>query len=284
MSDSPETQDKNQQQAPFAGANAQGGTAEGSVISYAKGFCMPFTKLGGSLMFTLGYIVLNIIVFIVATILVVIGAMIYNDTAVGGILFGIVTGIPLLLVAMGWNADALTRMTSALNSGTPLPGFIGALVSPNFKASLKISGAWVLLLVAFAIAMAIVFGLGFWILSQFVHPFMLIRPFYILASIVYIVFFCFFVPFTVFSAAESLADGVPASAACHNAAGMVLHNIVKVVLAYIVAVLIALITALIVAKIGEIAYIGKILAFIINIFLMIAQFSGWIAVRNSLKK
>ena len=47
MSDSPETQDKNQQQAPFAGANAQGGTAEGSVISYAKGFCMPFTKLGG---------------------------------------------------------------------------------------------------------------------------------------------------------------------------------------------------------------------------------------------
>ena len=61
MSDSPETQDKNQQQAPFAGANAQGGTAEGSVISYAMGFCMPFTKLGGSLMFTLGYIVLNII-------------------------------------------------------------------------------------------------------------------------------------------------------------------------------------------------------------------------------
>ena len=60
MSDSPETQDKNQQ-APFAGANGQGGTAEGSVISYAKGFCMPFTKLGGSLMFTLGYIVLNII-------------------------------------------------------------------------------------------------------------------------------------------------------------------------------------------------------------------------------
>ena len=267
---------------PVSGAAVK--TAEGSVISYAKGFCMPFTKLGGSLMFTLGYIVLNIIVLIVATILVVIGAMIYNDTAVGGILFGIVTGIPLLLVAMGWNADALTRMTSALNSGTPLPGFIGALVSPNFKASLKISGAWVLLLVAFAIAMAIVFGLGFWILSQFVHPFMLIRPFYILASIVYIVFFCFFVPFTVFSAAESLADGVPASAACHNAAGMVLHNIVKVVLAYIVAVLIALITALIVAKIGEIAYIGKILAFIINIFLMIAQFSGWIAVRNSLKK
>ena len=38
------------------------------------------------------------------------------------------------------------------------------------------------------------------------------------------------------------------------------------------------------AKIGEIAYIGKILAFLINVFLMIAQFSGWIAVRNALKK
>ena len=284
MSDSPETQDKNQQQAPLAGANGQGGTAEGSVLSYVKGFCLPFQKLGGSLMFTLGYIVLNLIVLIVATILIIIGARIFHDTSVGGILFGIVTGIPLLLVAMAWNADALTRMTSSLNSGTPFPGFIGALVSPNFKASLKISGAWVLLLVAFAIAIAVVFGLGFWILSQFVHPLMLIRPFYILVSIVNIVFLCFFVPFTVFSAAESLADGVPASAACHNAAGMVLHNIVKVVLAYIVAILIALVCAWIVAKIGEIAYIGKILAFIINIFLMIAQFSGWIAVRNSLKK
>ena len=284
MSDSPETQDKNQQQAPLAGANGQGGTAEGSVLSYVKGFCLPFQKLGGSLMFTLGYIVLNLIVLIVATILIIIGASIFHATSVGGILFGIVTGIPLLLVAMAWNADALTRMTSSLNSGTPFPGFIGALVSPNFKASLKISGAWVLLLVAFAIAIAVVFGLGFWILSQFVHPLMLIRPFYILVSIVNIVFLCFFVPFTVFSAAESLADGVPASAACHNAAGMVLHNIVKVVLAYIVAILIALVCAWIVAKIGEIAYIGKILAFIINIFLMIAQFSGWIAVRNSLKK
>lgn len=249
-----------------------------------KGFCLPFQKLGGSLMFTLGYIVLNLIVLIVATILIIIGAMIFHDTSVGGILFGIVTGIPLLLVAMAWNADALTRMTSSLNSGTPFPGFIGALVSPNFKASLKISGAWVLLLVAFAIAIAVVFGLGFWILSQFVHPLMLIRPFYILVSIVNIVFLCFFVPFTVFSAAESLADGVPASAACHNAAGMVLHNIVKVVLAYIVAILIALVCAWIVAKIGEIAYIGKILAFLINVFLMIAQFSGWIAVRNALKK
>lgn len=284
MSDSPETQDKNQQQAPLAGANGQGGTAEGSVLSYVKGFCLPFQKLGGSLMFTLGYIVLNLIVLIVATILIIIGAMIFHDTSVGGILFGIVTGIPLLLVAMAWNADALTRMTSSLNSGTPFPGFIGALVSPNFKASLKISGAWVLLLVAFAIAIAVVFGLGFWILSQFVHPLMLIRPFYILVSIVNIVFLCFFVPFTVFSAAESLADGVPASAACHNAAGMVLHNIVKVVLAYIVAILIALVCAWIVAKIGEIAYIGKILAFLINVFLMIAQFSGWIAVRNALKK
>ena len=284
MSDSPETQDKNQQQAPLAGANGQGGTAEGSVLSYVKGFCLPFQKLGGSLMFTLGYIVLNLIVLIVATILIIIGATILHDTSVGGILFGIVTGIPLLLVAMAWNADALTRITSSLNSGTPFPGFIGALVSPNFKASLKISGAWVLLLVAFAIAMAIVFGLGFWILSQFVHPLMLIRPFYILVSIVNIVFLCFFVPFTVFSAAESLADGVPASAACHNAAGMVLHNIVKVVLAYIVAILIALVCAWIVAKIGEIAYIGKILAFLINVFLMIAQFSGWIAVRNALKK
>lgn len=284
MSDSPETQDKNQQQAPLAGANGQGGTAEGSVLSYVKGFCLPFQKLGGSLMFTLGYIVLNLIVLIVATILIIIGARIFHDTSVGGILFGIVTGIPLLLVAMAWNADALTRMTSSLNSGTPFPGFIGALVSPNFKASLKISGAWVLLLVAFAIAIAVVFGLGFWILSQFVHPLMLIRPFYILVSIVNIVFLCFFVPFTVFSAAESLADGVPASAACHNAAGMVLHNIVKVVLAYIVAILIALVCAWIVAKIGEIAYIGKILAFLINVFLMIAQFSGWIAVRNALKK
>ena len=279
-----ETQDKNQQQAPLAGANGQGGTAEGSVLSYVKGFCLPFQKLGGSLMFTLGYIVLNLIVLIVATILIIIGARIFHDTSVGGILFGIVTGIPLLLVTMAWNADALTRMTSSLNSGTPFPGFIGALVSPNFKASLKISGAWVLLLVAFAIAIAVVFGLGFWILSQFVHPLMLIRPFYILVSIVNIVFLCFFVPFTVFSAAESLADGVPASAACHNAAGMVLHNIVKVVLAYIVAILIALVCAWIVAKIGEIAYIGKILAFLINVFLMIAQFSGWIAVRNALKK
>ena len=63
-----------------------------------------------------------------------------------------------------------------------------------------------------------------------------------------------------------------------------MQNLGKVVIAYLAALGIALLVFGVSAVFGKIAYIGGILAYLLGVLNLIAQFSGWTAVRNLLKK
>ena len=106
----------------------------------------------------------------------------------------------------------------------------------------------------------------------------------LIALVLYLAFACFYVPFTVFSAAEAITEGVPAVDACKNAGNLIMQNLGKVVIAYLAALGIALLVFGVSAVFGKIAYIGGILAYLLGVLNLIAQFSGWTAVRNLLKK
>ena len=268
---SPATKQQAPQQAPQPGPQnqpqmpAQPGLGDGAVC-YAKAFWEPFAEIQSTIMDILALILLNFGFGIIIAIAAFIGVLIMAKSFIVAVLFLIATGIPLTLLIMACNSDSLARTAKALNEGTRLP---------SFKDSLKVAGCWVLILVGFTIAAAIVIGIGFAI-----HEILGL----LIALVLYLAFACFYVPFTVFSAAEAITEGVPAVDACKNAGNLIMQNLGKVVIAYLAALGIALLVFGVSAVFGKIAYIGGILAYLLGVLNLIAQFSGWTAVRNLLKK
>lgn len=290
MSDLPNSQNREQaaepgspaakQQAPQPGPHngtqlpAQSGLGDGAVC-YAKAFWEPFAKIQSTIMDILALILLNFGFGIIIAIVAFIGVFIMAKSFFVAVLFFIAAGIPLTLLIMACNSDSLTRTAKALNEGTRLPSFTEALIPARIQDSLKVAGCWVLILVGFTIAAAIVIGIGFSI-----HEILGL----LIALVLYLAFACFYVPFTVFSAAEAITEGVPAVDACKNAGNLIMQNLGKVVIAYLAALGIALLVFGVSAVFGKIAYIGGILAYLLGVLNLIAQFSGWTAVRNLLKK
>ena len=252
---------QNQPQMP-----AQPGLGDGAVC-YAKAFWEPFAEIQNTIMDILALILLNFGFGIIIAIVAFIGVLIMAKSFIVSVLFFIAAGIPLTLLIMACNSDSLARTAKALNEGTRLPSFTEALIPARIQDSLKVAGCWVLILVGFTIAAAIVIGIGFSI-----H------------EILGLLIACFYVPFTVFSAAEAITEGVPAVDACKNAGNLIMQNLGKVVIAYLAALGIALLVFGVSAVFGKIAYIGGILAYLLGVLNLIAQFSGWTAVRNLLKK
>ena len=277
MSDLPNSQNREQaaepgspaakQQAPQPGPHngtqlpAQSGLGDGAVC-YAKAFWEPFAKIQSTIMDILALILLNFGFGIIIAIVAFIGVFIMAKSF-------------FVAVLMACNSDSLARTAKALNEGTRLPSFTEALIPARIQDSLKVAGCWVLILVGFTIAAAIVIGIGFSI-----HEILGL----LIALVLYLAFACFYVPFTVFSAAEAITEGVPAVDACKNAGNLIMQNLGKVVIAYLAALGIALLVFGVSAVFGKIAYIGGILAYLLGVLNLIAQFSGWTAVRNLLKK
>ena len=260
---------QNQPQMP-----AQPGLGDGAVC-YAKAFWEPFAEIQNTIMDILALILLNFGFGIIIAIVAFIGVLIMAKSFIVSVLFFIAAGIPLTLLIMACNSDSLARTAKALNEGTRLPSFTEALIPARIQDSLKVAGCWVLILVGFTIAAAIVIGIGFSI-----HEILGL----LIALVLYLAFACFYVPFTVFSAAEAITEGVPAVDACKNAGNLIMQNLGKVVIAYLAALGIALLVFGVSAVFGKIAYIGGILAYLLGVLNLIAQFSGWTAVRNLLKK
>ncbi len=260
---------QNQPQMP-----AQPGLGDGAVC-YAKAFWEPFAEIQSTIMDILALILLNFGFGIIIAIAAFIGVLIMAKSFIVAVLFLIAAGIPLTLLIMACNSDSLARTAKALNEGTRLPSFTEALIPARIQDSLKVAGCWVLILVGFTIAAAIVIGIGFAI-----HEILGL----LIALVLYLAFACFYVPFTVFSAAEAITEGVPAVDACKNAGNLIMQNLGKVVIAYLAALGIALLVFGVSAVFGKIAYIGGILAYLLGVLNLIAQFSGWTAVRNLLKK
>ena len=277
---SPATKQQAPQQAPQPGPQnqpqmpAQSGLGDGAVC-YAKAFWEPFAEIQSTIMDILALILLNFGFGIIIAIAAFIGVLIMAKSFIVAVLFLIAAGIPLTLLIMACNSDSLARTAKALNEGTRLPSFTEALIPARIQDSLKVAGCWVLILVGFTIAAAIVIWIGFAI-----HEILGL----LIALVLYLAFACFYVPFTVFSAAEAITEGVPAVDACKNAGNLIMQNLGKVVIAYLAALGIALLVFGVSAVFGKIAYIGGILAYLLGVLNLIAQFSGWTAVRNLLKK
>ena len=210
MSDLPNSQNREQaaepgspaakQQAPQPGPHngtqlpAQSGLGDGAVC-YAKAFWEPFAKIQSTIMDILALILLNFGFGIIIAIVAFIGVFIMAKSFIVAVLFLIAAGIPLTLLIMACNSDSLARTAKALNEGTRLPSFTEALIPARIQDSLKVAGCWVLILVGFTIAAAIVIGIGFAI-----HEILGL----LIALVLYLAFACFYVPFTVFSAAEAI--------------------------------------------------------------------------------